>query len=192
VTYRDRRLGKADRLRGWADKRETKATAAYEQASLLADVIPFGQPILAGHYSENRDRRYRDRIGATMDRGLEHSRKADSMHSKAANIEAAAAGAIYSDDPDAVEALEAKIVRLEAERGRIKAYNASCRKGAPNPTILDDRQRAGLESVSRVAAYQLGKHGEMPGYALSNLGATINAAKRRLAGLRPKVPATSA
>jgi hypothetical protein len=63
MTYRERRERRANRLREWADKRNVRAEAATEQARQLADLIPFGQPILAGHHSEARDRRTRDRIG---------------------------------------------------------------------------------------------------------------------------------
>lgn len=182
-TTRERREARAERLRGWADKREAKATAAHETASRLGDAIPFGQPILAGHHSQGRDTRYRARIAGQMDASIEHGRMAKSMDSKAANIEAATEASIFDDDPDAIEALEARIAGLEAERARIKAYNASCRKGARDLALLDDRQQAALLSVAHVCAPQLGKNGEMPGYALSNIGGRISAARKRLAEL---------
>jgi len=62
-----------------------------------------------------------------MQRSIDHTTKAAEMRSKAANIEAAAARSIYSDDPDAVEQLEARLAELEAKRDRIKAYNKSVR-----------------------------------------------------------------
>lgn len=182
-TTRERREARSERLRGWADKREAESTAAYETASRLGDAIPFGQPILAGHHSQGRDTRYRARIAGQMDASIEHGRMAKSMDSKAANIEAATEASIFDDDPDAIEALEARIAGLEAERARIKAYNASCRKGARDLTLLDDRQQADLLSLARVAAWQLGRFGEFPGYALSNIGGRISAARRRLAEL---------
>jgi hypothetical protein len=70
MTYRERREAKADRLRARAEKREVKAAVDLDRGHQMAAAIPFGQPILVGHYSERRDRRYRDRIGATIDRGL--------------------------------------------------------------------------------------------------------------------------
>jgi len=120
-----------------------------------------------------------------MRSAIEHSDKADNMRAKADNIERAAANAIYSDDPDAIEALRAKIERLEAERKRITDYNASCRKRkeAGDTSILDDKQRAELLSIARVCAYQLRQYGQFPSYATSNLSGTINTAKKRLAQL---------
>jgi hypothetical protein len=184
TTYRERREARAERLRSWADKRDEKAGAAFDQAHALASVIPFGQPILAGHHSEGRDRRYRDRISSTMDRALEHADKAAGMRSRADNIAAAAAGAIYSDDPDALAALTTKLERLEAERTRIKAYNASCRRGERDLSLLDDYQRERLLSIAKVAAFQVGKNGEYPRYALTNLGGTISATRKRLDALK--------
>lgn len=166
-TYRERRAARAERLRGWADKREEKAGALHARNEPYRGDIAFTtQP---GHIPE------RARAIARTERAWEHSRKAESMRSRAEAIDRAAANAIYSDDPDAIPALEAKIGRLEAERARIKAYNLSCRKGAPNLELLDDKQRRTIASTVFV-----GKRGEMPAYALSNLGATIRTAKQRL------------
>lgn len=189
TTYRDRRYARADRLDGWAASREVKSTEALDRASVLASAIPFGQPILAGHHSESRDRNYRARIGATMDRGLEHARKAEAMTSKAANIRAAADHAIYSDDHDAIERLTAKVSMLEAQRDRIKRYNASCRRGARDLTILDERQQADLASIARVASYQIGPAGEFPRYAAANLSGLISTSRKRLAALVAQVSA---
>jgi hypothetical protein len=183
-TTRERREARAERLRGWADKREVSSTATLERARQMQDIIPFGQPILVGHHSERADRNYRDRIWSTMGRGVEDGRKADEMRSKAANIEAAADVAIYSDDVDAVERLEAKIAFLEAQRDRIKAFNVSCRKGTPDESLLDEGQRGGLASVRKHCPYQLGKKGEMPGYELSNLSGNISRLRKRLETLR--------
>lgn len=190
MTYRERRERRAERLREWAGKREAKADAALNQARAMSDVIPFGQPILVGHHSQGRDERYRARIGATYDRAYEHATKAQGMTRRADGIEAQLAGAIYSDDPDAIEQLQARIANLEAERDRIKAYNATCRKDTPDESLLTDKERADLESVRRYAPYQLGKGGAFPGYKLSNLNGNITRNRQRLESLKRKVAAS--
>lgn len=176
-TYRERREARAERLRGWAEKREQDATAAITQIhdTYSGDYAFNTQP---GHIPE------RSRVIARQERAFESLHKAESMSSRAAGIEAQLAGAIYSDDPDAIEAFEARIADLEAERDRIKAYNASCRKGARNVDLLDEHQQAELVSLARVAAFQIGKHGEFPAYVLSNLAGNINRNKKRLAALQ--------
>lgn len=182
MTHRERREARAARLREWAEKREQKSKAAFGTAGQIADGIPFGQPILIGHHSEKRARRDQDRIERNMRAGVEHSRKAEQMRDRAENIEKAADAAIYSDDPDAVEALEARIADLEAQRDRIKRYNASCRKGARDLSILDEPQKEDLIGCLKYAAFQC-KNGAFPAYVLSNLSGNIKRNRDRLVQL---------
>jgi hypothetical protein len=186
VTHRERREARAERLRGWADKREEKSDAAYKGAERIADAIPMGQPILVGHHSEGRHRRDIDRIHSGMRKGAEHAEKAKSMSSRADNIEAQLERSIYDDDPDAIEQLEARLVTLEGKRDRVKRYNASCRKGAPDLSILDERQRADLAGAERIGSVFIGKGGQFPAYVLSNLSGNIARNRKRLEALRRK------
>jgi hypothetical protein len=183
VTHRERRERRAARLREWAAKRAAESEAAFDRAHDAAGQIPLGQPILVGHHSERRHRRDLARIDGAMEAGVEHGRKSDEMSRRAGNIEAALEASIYDDDPDAVERLRERIAALEAERERIKAYNASCRCGQPDPSLLDERQRETLESVRRVAPYAIGKGGSFPSYALSNLSGNLARNRQRLARL---------
>lgn len=183
MTYRERRQARADRLRGWADKREDSADARYQAAASIADNIPFGQPILVGHHSEGRARRDMARIDNNMRASIESSRMAHSMHERANNIEAAAANAIYSDDPDAVEQLRAKLTRLEAERDSIKTFNVQCRKGIVDTSLLVEGQRKDYESCRQFSGSSIGKRGEMPAYVLSNLGGNIARLRKRVVSL---------
>lgn len=175
MTTRERKLAKADRLRDWADKRDARAAPVYERAAHYRGDHAFNtQP---GHIPE------RARLIRAEDRAHADSAKARDMRGRAAGIEAQADNAIYSDDPDAIECLEERITDLEAQRERIKTYNASCRKGARDVSLLDDKQQATLKSIAQVASYQLGKNGSYPAYALSNLGGNITQQKTRLAKL---------
>ena len=172
MTYRERRETKAARLREWAQRRQENAAAVFKQGEHFRGDNAFNtQP---GHIPE------RARLIAREDRAFESLRKAESMESRAGNIESAADRAIYSDDLDAIESLTARIASLEAERDRIKAYNVSCRKGQMDESLLDDNQRDDLHSCRRVAGYSIGKHGEMPGYALTNLSGNIAKQRERL------------
>lgn len=187
ATYRERREARADRLEGWAEKREVRGSATLDRAREQAAMIPFGQPMLTDHYSYRGDRNRRDRIAAGYDRGLADLRKADEMAAKAESIRAAAAHAIYSDDGDAIERLRERVAGLEAERARIKAFNASCRVAVGGDrSLLSDAQVRDLDSVARHCPYQLGKRGEFPGYALTNLGGNIRKQAQRLAALEAK------
>ena len=189
-TYRERRERRAERLREWAEKREVKAEATLSQAHTMADGIPFGQPMLVDHYSYGRDRNYRERISRTFERGIEHQRKAESMASRAATIESQLDSSIYSDDPDAVERLRERIAGLEAERDRVKAFNATCRKGEPDWTLLTEREARNLRRTAEVSAYSVtdraGRFRGFPSYHLTNLSGNIARQRKRLQALERK------
>ena len=179
MTYRERRERRAERLREWAEKREQRSTQAFTTAHTIADGIPFGQPILVGHHSEGRHRRDAERIENNMRRGIEDSRKAADMESRADTIEAQLDRSIYFDDEDAIDRLRERIADLEAQRDRIKAYNATCRKGAPDLSLLDAKQQGEIATILRVVPYQ-SKGGAFPAYALSGINGNIARNKKRI------------
>lgn len=185
-TYRERREARAENLREWAGKREVKSRQSFGAAERIMDSIPLGQPILVGHHSEKRHRKAIDRIDSNMRAGVENMQKAKDMASRADGIEDQLAGSIYSDDPDAVEALTARIAGLEAERDRIKAYNAACRRAkqctAEALALLDDRQREDILGTVRVGF--AGSYGSFPAYSLSNLSGNIKRNRDRLAQVK--------
>lgn len=192
MTYRERRLAKADRLREWSEKRKARSATAFDTAHKIADGIPFGQPILVGHHSEKHHRRDLDRIHNNMRNGIESEKMANSMASTADEIERQAGEAIYSDDPDAIEALTARIESLEAERARIKTINMALRKAAKIGDeatkevlkTLTPKELADIGSVVRHQSYYDPLHKGFPPYYLQNLGGNINRQKARLANLK--------
>jgi len=190
VTTRERREARAHQLRQWANKRAAKAEAGFQAVHNLADQIPLGQPILVGHHSEKHARRDQDRIHNGMRRAVDNQDTAKAMRQKAANIEAAAERAIYSDDPDAREQLERKIADLEDQRAAITAYNADCHKAAKtgghgNLSLLEWDTPSGLRSIARMVqdcavAGQLRPGWALPTYAASNIGGNIARLRKRL------------
>lgn len=177
-TYRERRMARAERLRGWAESRDSKAEAVETTARDKASVIPFGQPILAGHHSEGRDRRYRDSITRGFDKAHEHRTMARRHASRADEIERQAERAIYSDDPDAVDRLRARIAELEAERDAKKQANRDYKKTG-DLACIPDQYRADAESA--FAHWPGGT--DVPFPSLKNLSANIRRQKQRLAQL---------
>ena len=175
MTYRDRRAARAERLRGWADGRDAKSAASFAAVDRITDGIPFGQPILVGHHSERHARRDQDRIHSGMRAGIDHADKAAEMRSRAANIEAAADRAIYSDDPDAAERLAERIAELEAERETRKAANADYRKA----------HRAELAAMTPYARSQAMP---WPSYSLENLSGNISRLRGRVQALEHPAP----
>ena len=124
--YEAKREARYMRLLTAADRAESEGKRQREESNRMASVIPLGQPILVGHYSEGRDRRYRERIHAKMRRGYELMQRADELRARAQAAQDNQA--IFSDDPDAVEKLTEKIERLEKRQELMKAANRLIRK----------------------------------------------------------------
>ena len=190
MSYRDRRLARADRLREWADKRARRSAQAFDSARRIADGIPFGQPILVGHHSEKHHRRDVERIDNGMRKGVEHEAKAREMDSRAAEIERQADNAIYSDDSDAIERLTEKIAVLEAQRERIKVVNGLIRKQglAAVGDQLTEAERTELLTLMRITPFHHVETKGFPSYQLTNLGGNISRLRKRLELLAPKPP----
>jgi hypothetical protein len=183
MTRRERLERKLELREEWAEGRQRKAGAAFNTASKIADNIPLGQPILIGHHSEKHARRDQERIQNAMRRGVESSNMAEYHESKAAGIQNQLDRSIFSDDPDALEALTARIQGLEAERERLKAINKEIRKGAGwsdrlNPPLTED------EKAMLLRGARYGGTDRIPAYYLTNLGANIRRLKERMKDIK--------
>jgi len=183
LTHRERLERKAERRAEWAQSRAQKAADGYAAGRAALDVIPFGQPVHGV-----RDRNYRDKATAKLERSFEHSQMAEHHASAGAGIEAQLRASIYDDDPDAIEQLGRKLGELEGQRDRIKAYNAACSKAkrctAEALELLDERQRADIESTARSVPAFMGASGQFPAYHLQNLSGNITRTRQRLERLR--------
>lgn len=87
---------------------ENEAEELSNRASKMASAIPFGQPILVGHHSERRDRRYREKIHNTFAKSFETQEKAKYYAAKAESV---GMGGISSDDPDAIKKITRRTCR---------------------------------------------------------------------------------
>lgn len=183
MSRRERMEQRLTRREEWAQKREASAQAAFDTAHTMGEAIPFGQPIIVGHYSEKRDRNYRARINAKVTRGVTDTRMAEHHSNKAQGIARQLDQSVFSDDGDAIERLRERITDREAARDRIKAFNASCRKGSPDESILTERERVDIATTRRVAPYQLSTGGGFPRYVLTNIGGAIRKDKERIADI---------
>lgn len=124
-SYEERQEARRARYEERAERARQDANAKANRATTMADCIPFGQPILVGHHSEGRDRRFRARIGQVMTQAVEAEKKADYYDQKADGV---GKGGISSDDPQAIEKLTAQLEKLEADSIKMKAANKAVRK----------------------------------------------------------------
>lgn len=191
MTRRERLERKAERRREWAAGARTESAQRFDAAHRIADGIPLGQPILVGHHSEKHHRRDVARIDSNMRKGSEAYDRAQHHESKAAGLEAALETNIYSDDANAVEALEARIAEREAHVARLKALNVALRRElkAGGGTLQPGwSERIGatpeelkrIESNVRFGSYSGTASPCFPGYHLTNLNARIRADRERL------------
>ncbi len=110
-----------ERLQESAAKHAAKATQHLERSDKMASIIPFGQPILVGHYSEKADRNYRAKIHHQMDKFVEESRIAENLEYKA---KSSAAHQRIKENPNLIAR---RIARMRAEhrpQGEIDAEQA--------------------------------------------------------------------
>jgi hypothetical protein len=181
--YEAKQEARRQRLIGASARAATEAEQLHRRATGMASVIPFGQPILVGHHSEGRDRRYRGRVHETYRRSFEAQSQAEQLRQRAASVGTAG---VSSDDPEAIDKLRAKLVSLESLQNRMKAGN----------TIVRDRKLSDAEKVAELVKLGLkeanaaqaltpdfaGRVG-FPDYALKNNGAEIRRLRTRIDAL---------
>jgi len=180
MTTRERKENRMQRRLEWAEGRDRKAAQADARFHAIADGIPLGQPILIGHHSEGHARKDRERIDSALRSESESLAMASHHRQKAAGIERQLENSIFSDDPDAIAALTAKLADLEARRERMKHVTAEVRKGGAwaERLSLTEEEKADLRRSAQYSSC-LG----YPAYALSNLGGNIRRVKERIKSL---------
>lgn len=179
MTRRERLERKLEKRLEWAGKAETRSTAASNAAHHIASFIPPGQPILVGHHSEKRHRRDLDRIDSNMRKCIDNQDLAEHHTAKADGIEAALDRSIFSDDDNAVEALEQRISEREAERERMKVVNKLYKKADTAGLAALGLNYESIKAKLAALGSYFGQAPHMP-FELSNLGGRITADKKRL------------
>lgn len=182
MTRRERLEAKLEKRAEWAQGRDAKAAASFGKYRAIADNIPLGQPILVDHYSAPRHRRDIGRMDSAISAAVESTQMAAHHRAKADGLEAQLESSIFSDDPDAPEALAARIAELEAQRAAMKASNAAFRKGdaAWSALLGITLEQAAARRARIMEGYSWCRQPH-PTYSLSNLGGNINRLKKRQA-----------
>jgi hypothetical protein len=191
MTRRERLENKLEKRLEWAEKAETRSAALSEQSHSMISVIPMGQPILVGHHSEKRDRNYRERAWNKMGKAVEQSNVAEHHKSSAMGIERALEDSIFSDDANAIEALEARIAENEAKRERMKLINKLYKKSDAEGLKALGIDIESLRTKLAAAGGYWGKAPHLP-YEMSNLGGRIQSDKKRIAAVKARQAKTAA
>jgi len=202
---RERKEARMARRAEWAEKAKAESDRRFQAAHTIADGIPMGQPILVSHHSERHARRDQERIHSNMSRGVEASDRAKHHASVAGGIAHQLDRSIFSDDQNAIEALEARIQQHEAERESMKRVNAAWRNaGKPKACPESEAEVAAHTEVwSSIGAACGMKESELckllrrmiltpyhpqpfPGYAMQNLGGRITADRKRIEDIQAR------
>ena len=176
--YEERKQARIDRYREKAEKaRQQSSQLSHESVSML-EHIPPGQPILVGHHSERGHRKLLERSDRKMEQSIAASEKADYYEHKAAAAERNTA--ISSDDPAALEKLQAKLSRLQEKQTFMKTVNSYYRKHQTcrgcegvSPELAAELDNSMVDAYSWVTA-------PYPSYALSNNNQEIHRIQERI------------
>jgi hypothetical protein len=190
--YEIKRQARIDRMRELAERNSHQAQMSFDTAHKMADIIPFGQPILVGHHSEGRDRNYRARIQGKFEKGIELQKKAEYY---AGRVHAAEHNpAISSDDPTAVDQLQAKIDKAEACQALMVAANKIIRRTAgTRAEKIAELEALGIpKPVERLFEPDFAGRVGFANYALTNNSGNIHRMKERIAHLQKHSTDTTA
>ena len=178
--YELRQEARRERLAVAAAKRRDEAQALLGSARTMADVIPFGQPILVGHHSEGHDRRFRARIDGKFRKGIALHKKAEELERRAESVGTAG---VSSDDPEAIEKIREKVVKLEASQERMKSANKCVRK---NDRVGLAALRFNEKQIETLFTTDFAGRLGFPDYAITNNGANIRRLKQRIEELEKR------
>lgn len=175
LPFEERRRARIERLQDRAAALQRKGEATTKAGQDALSVIPFGQPILVGHHSEHRDRRYRARACRKLEQGSALVDRAEQLRRRA--LVAEQNTAIFSDDPTAAEQLADKIARLERRQQIMRDANRAVRrKDTDALAALGFSEAQIAELLTPDFAGRLG----FPDYRLKNNQANIRRLKQRL------------
>lgn len=174
--FEERRANRLEWAEDQAAKNYKESTQLFERSSEMASVIPFGQPILIGHHSEKKDRRYRSKIHNTMGKSVAAQRKADYYENKAKSIENNKA--IFSDDPEALVKLRGKYETLEKVQSFMKDAN-KCIKKKDKEAFLKLEYGTEAKWNELITPDFMGRTG-YPTYSLTNNSSNMRNIKKRM------------
>lgn len=138
----DRAEDRAERLQERACRAANTSQGLRDEAKRRRDAIPFGQPILVGHHSKGRDRRFRDRTHRMEGKAIAEGKRAAYLAGRA---DSAAHFQQYRRNPGVTLR---RIAKLEAQLRRIhkwldgKSAGGSTRALTPEGTAELHREEA--------------------------------------------------
>ena len=176
--YERKKQARIDRYLDKAEQARAGSSSLSQKACDMLSAIPPGQPMLVDHYSYKRDKRYRERIGQTMDKAIAADQKAAYYEKKATAVERNTA--ISADDPEAITKLSKKLERLKGTQTFMKTVNAYYRKHqtAHGCEGVDAKMAAAIDD--KMASACDWETAPFASYQLSNLNQEIHRHEKRI------------
>lgn len=175
TTRRERLERKLEKREEWAQAADRASDAHYKNFRRTMDAWPFGQPC---HTQTDVNRLHK--AAAQMDRSVEDMHRAEHHRSKAEGLAHQLEKNIYSDDPDAIENIEAKINTINATREFMKEMNKKARKEKWDEATAEAYIAENFpENASRRFCRYLCKDGTCPAYSFQNMGAEVRRLESR-------------
>lgn len=187
--YQVRKHARIDRMRAKAAKLAAESDAVYGRARATMSMIPLGQPILVGHHSEGRHRRDIGRIDSLMGKASQAHQEAQELASRADAAEESRA--ISSDDPEALDKLQAKLARIDSARAEGVKVNKIIRRAKGDMVAAASALVSAGYSLETAAKLTTGSRWDIgcPAYRLSNLAAESKRIESRIASLTARATA---
>lgn len=177
MTRRERLEQKRAKREAWANARRAKAHSLLAQDAHYHGDIAFNtQP---GHVPE------RARVIARHDQAMDHLSMADDHTAKADGLACHLERSIFSDDDNAIKALEIRIAEHEAKRDRMKLVNRLYKKGDVSGLAGLGIDASALQANLATAGPYWGDQPHLP-YELTNLGARIRADRKRVEEIKTR------
>lgn len=179
--YERKKQARIGRYLDKAEHARAVSNSLSQKASDMLSAIPPGQPMLVDHHSYKRDKRYRERIGQTMDKAIAADQKAVYCEKKATAAERNTA--ISADDPEAITKLSKKLERLKGTQTFMKTVNAYYRKHqtAHGCEGVDAKMAAAIDD--KMAKASDWETTPFASYQLSNLNQEIHRLEKRISQL---------
>lgn len=147
-SYELKQAARKERYKNKSNKLSQEAHKMHDAGMEALKAIPFGQPVMPDHHSYKSDISYRKRAVGKIEKSFEISNKADHYEQKAESV---GTGGISSDDPDAINKLEIKLLELQEVHQKMKDMNAEARKNGtekPCPTWMLSNSNGNIRNVT--------------------------------------------
>ena len=183
--FEEKREARKEAYERLAAKNADLSKASFTRATAIGSMIPMGQPILVGHHSEKRHRRDIERIDNAMRASIEADKKAEYYAAKAEAMESNTV--ISSDDPNALELLQAKLEKLTKKQELFKAVNkiVKSKKLSDNQKV-EKMVTLGVSEVvaQKFLSTETFSGPGIPRYELTNNNANMKRIAQRIAQLK--------